>query len=365
MHGADGKEYLDLISGISVSALGHGHPAVVQAVKAQAEKYMHLMVYGEFVQSPQVQLAALLSELLPEQLEQSFLVNSGSEAVEGALKLAKRYTGRTKVIAFQNAYHGSSHGSLSVTGNEGLKRAFRPLLPEVYHLPFGDADALSQISAETACVIVETIQGEAGAVTANQEFFDRLRARCDDTGALLIMDEIQAGMGRTGKMWAFEHYGIIPDILTLAKSFGGGLPLGAFISRKEIMQCLTHDPVLGHITTFGGNAVCAAASKACLETIIREKLWENAERQGTRFRERLVHPAIKSIRGKGLLMALEFDSFDQCKAIIDTCIAKGLVTDWFLFAGHCLRIAPPLNITDRDLEKACDLLLQAIDQNSY
>lgn len=365
MYDADGKEYLDLISGISVSALGHGHPTVVRAVKAQAEKYMHLMVYGEFVQSPQVQLALLLSEVLPHKLEQTFLVNSGSEAVEGALKLAKRYTGRTQIVSFGNAYHGSSHGSLSVTGHEGLKRAFRPLLPEVYHLPFGNVDALSQITSETACVIVETIQGEAGAVTAGQEFFTRLRQICDDTGALLIMDEIQAGMGRTGRMWAFEHYGHIPDILILAKSFGGGLPLGAFISRKEIMHCLTHDPVLGHITTFGGNAVCAAASKACLETIISNKLWENAERQGKRFRERLVHPAIKNIRGMGLLMALEFDSFDQCKAIIDTCIAKGLITDWFLFASHCLRIAPPLNITDCDVEKACDLILEAIDQNSY
>ncbi len=365
MYDADGKEYIDLISGISVSALGHRHPAVVSAVKSQADKYMHLMVFGEFVQPPQVQLAALLSEVLPDKLEQAFLVNSGSEAVEGALKLAKRYTGRRQMIAFQNAYHGSSHGSLSVTGNEGLKQAFRPLLPEVYHLPFGDADALSQITSDAACVIIETVQGEAGAVTAEKEFFIQLRERCNETGALLIMDEIQAGMGRTGKMWAFAHYGITPDILTLAKSFGGGLPLGAFISRKEIMQRLTHDPVLGHITTFGGNAVCAAASRACLETIISEKLWENAERQGKRFRELLTHPAIKNIRGKGLLMALEFDSFDQCKAIIDTCIAKGLITDWFLFAGHCLRIAPPLNIRDHEVEKACDLLLQAIDQNSY
>ncbi len=365
MYDAVGKEYMDLISGISVSALGHGHPAVVRAVKAQAEKYMHLMVYGEFVQSPQVQLAVLLSEVLPDKLEQTFFVNSGSEAVEGALKLAKRYTGRTQIVSFCNAYHGSSHGSLSVTGHEGLKRAFRPLLPEVYHLPFGDVDALSQISSETACVIVETIQGEAGAVTADQKFFTRLRQRCDNTGALLVMDEIQSGMGRTGKMWAFEHYGIIPDILTLAKSFGGGLPLGAFISSKEIMQSLTHDPVLGHITTFGGNALSAAASKACLETIIGEQLWKNAERQGRRFREHLVHKAIKSIRGKGLLMALEFDSFDQCKAIIDTCIAKGLVTDWFLFADNCLRIAPPLNITNHDVEKACSVLLEAIDQNSY
>ncbi len=363
MYGADGKEYMDLISGISVSALGHRHPAVVSAVKEQADKYMHLMVYGEFVLSPQVQLAALLSDVLPDQLDQVYFVNSGSEAVEGALKLAKRYTGRMDIVSFCNAYHGSSHGSLSVTGNESLKRAFRPLLPNIYHIPFGDTNSFDAITENTACVIVEAIQGEAGAVTADAHFFLELRKRCSDTGALLIMDEIQTGMGRTGKLWAFEHYGVVPDILTLAKGLGGGLPIGAFISEKKIMQSLTHDPVLGHINTFGGNAVCAAASRACLETIVREELWRNAERQGELFRSLLKHPKIKKIRGKGLLLALEFDSFDQCKAIIDTCIARGLITDWFLFADNCMRVAPPLIIQEHEVRKACDIILQAVDQN--
>jgi len=364
MYGADGKEYMDLISGISVSALGHRYPAVVSAVKEQADKYMHLMVYGEFVQSPQVQLATLLSDVLPDQLDQVYFVNSGSEAVEGALKLAKRYTGRREIVSFCNAYHGSSHGSLSVTGNESLKRAFRPLLPKIYHIPFGDTNSLDAITENTACVIVETIQGEAGAVTADAHFFHELRKRCSDTGALLIMDEIQTGMGRTGKLWAFEHYGIAPDILTLAKGLGGGLPIGAFISGKKIMQSLTHDPVLGHISTFGGNAVCAAASRACLETIVREELWKNAERQGELFKSLLKHPKIKQIRGRGLLLALEFDSFDQCKAIIDACIARGLITDWFLFADNCMRVAPPLIIQEHEVRKACDIILQAVDQNS-
>ncbi len=364
MYDADGKEYMDLISGISVSALGHRHPAVVAAVKAQADKYMHLMVYGEFIQSPQVRLAALLSDVLPANLDQVYLVNSGSEAVEGALKLAKRYTGRTEIVAFRNAYHGSSHGSLSVTGNEGLKMAFRPLLPNIYHLPFGDSAPLETINENTACVIVETIQGEAGAVTADARFFEALRKRCDDTGALLIMDEIQAGMGRTGKLWAFEHYGIEPDIVTLAKGLGGGLPVGAFISGKKIMQSLTCDPVLGHITTFGGNAVCAAASHACMETIVREELWNNAKEQGARFRSLLTHPRIKQIRGEGLLLALEFDSFVQCKSIIDACIAKGLITDWFLFADHCMRIAPPLIISNEEVEKASGIILETLDEIS-
>ena len=365
MYDVAGKRYMDLISGISVSALGHRHPAVVNAVKEQADKYMHLMVYGEFVQSPQVRLATLLNDLLPGNLNQAFFVNSGSEAVEGALKLAKRHTGRPGIVSFRDAYHGSSHGSLSVTGNEGLKRSFRPLLPDIYHLPFGNTDALETINEKTACVIIETVQGEAGAVTADAHFFKMLRKRCDETGTLLIMDEIQAGMGRTGKLWAFEHYGITPDILTLAKGLGGGLPIGAFISDKHIMQSLTHDPVLGHITTFGGNALCAAASRACLETITNERLWENARKQGARFQKQLHHPKIKQVRGIGLLLALEFDSFDQCKDIIDRCIDKGLITDWFLFAANCMRIAPPLIISEEEVDAACNIILEAIEESTY
>ncbi|MFP4691706.1 MAG: aspartate aminotransferase family protein, partial [Bacteroidales bacterium] len=349
MYDSDGKRYLDLISGISVSALGHRHPKVVQAVKEQAERYLHLMVYGEFVQSPQVELAKMLVENLPPGLDNVFFVNSGSESVEGALKLAKRYTGRTEIVSFYDAYHGSSHGSLSVGGNEKLKNAFRPLLPDVRHLCFGATEQLSQISERTACVIAETIQGEAGAVVPNKAFMKALRKRCDETGALLILDEIQAGMGRSGALWAFSHYGIVPDILTLAKALGGGMPLGAFIAGREVMRCLTENPVLGHINTFGGNAVCAAAAKACLTEILEERLWLNAAQLEHVFRKMLVHPDIIGVRGKGLLLAVEFENFGRAKGVIDRCIQKGVLTDWFLFADNCLRIAPPLTITEMEV----------------
>ncbi len=363
MYGAGGKRYLDLISGISVSALGHRHPRVVQAVKEQADRYMHLMVYGEFVQAPQVELARLLVEHLPAGLDNVFFVNSGSESVEGALKLAKRYTGRTEIVSFYDAYHGSSHGSLSVGGNENLKNAFRPLLPDVRHLCFGETEQLSQISERTACVIAETIQGEAGAVVPEKEFLQALRKRCDETGALLILDEIQAGMGRSGALWAFSHYGIVPDILTLAKAFGGGMPLGAFIAGREVMHCLTENPVLGHINTFGGNAVCAAAAKASFEVILEEKLWLNAAQLEHVFRKRLVHPDIRGVRGKGLLLAVEFGDFTRAKEVIDRCIQKGLLTDWFLFADNCLRIAPPLTISEEEVRDACQIILEAVEEN--
>lgn len=365
MYGSDGKAYLDLISGISVSVLGHRHPEVIRAVKDQVDRYMHLMVYGEFVQSPQIGLAELLVKNLPPSLDNVYLVNSGSEAIEGALKLAKRYSGREEIVAFENAYHGSSHGALSVTGHEGIKSAFRPLLPNVHHIPFGLTETLDKITERTACVVAETIQGEAGAIVPEADFMKALRRRCDETGALLILDEIQAGMGRTGKLWAFSHFNIEPDILTLAKGLGGGMPVGAFIAGKEIMQCLAEKPALGHITTFGGNAVCAAAAKATLQTIIDHKLWENAALQEQNFRKLLKNPHIRRIKGKGLLLALEFDSFHQCKKIIDRCIAKGLLTDWFLFAGNCLRIAPPLIISTAEVKKACDIILQAVEENIY
>ena len=361
MHGPGGKEYLDLISGISVSNVGHCHPEVVEAVKKQAETYMHLMVYGEFVQSPQVQLAHFLMQNLPEKLENVFLVNSGSEAIEGAMKLAKRFTGRSEIVAFKNAYHGSTQGSLSIMGDEAMKNAFRPLLPDVRFLEYNHMEQLAQISNRTACVVAETIQGEAGAVIPDPEFLKHLRKVCDKNGTLLILDEIQAGCGRSGSLWAFEHYDIVPDILTLAKGMGGGLPIGAFISSREIMQSLTHDPVLGHITTFGGNAVCAVAALANLQVIVREKLWENAARQEKLFRQMLVHPRIKSIRGRGLLLAVEFADFNENKLIIDKLIEKGIITDWFLFAPHCLRIAPPLIISEDEVKKACKIILETLD----
>ncbi len=361
MYGPDGKCYLDLISGISVSSVGHRHPEVVKAVKDQADRYMHLMVYGEFVQSPQVKLAELLVNHLPEPLNNVYLVNSGSEATEGALKLAKRHTGRTEIVSFRNAYHGSTQGSLSVMGDERMKKAFRPLLPDVRFLDYNQTEQLNQITPHTACVIAETIQGEAGAVVPTSEFLQTLRKRCDETGALLVLDEIQAGLGRTGKLWAFEHFEIVPDILLLAKGLGGGMPIGAFIASAEIMQSLTNSPVLGHITTFGGNAVCAAAALATVNLITRERLWESVPEKDMLFREKLKHPAIKSIRGKGLMLALEFDSFEQNKKIIDRCLEMGVLTDWFLFADNCLRIAPPLIIKNDEIEAACQIILNAIE----
>lgn len=362
MYGADGKQYMDLISGIAVSALGHRHPAVLDAVKEQLDQYMHLMVYGEFVQAPQVRLAALLVKHLPDALNNVYLVNSGSEAIEGALKLAKRYTGRTEIIAFENAYHGSSHGALSVTGNETMKKAFRPLLPQVRHIPYGQIETLDKITAQTACVVAEPIQGEAGAIVPEKDFMIALRRKCSDTGALLILDEIQTGMGRSGKLWAFEHYGIEPDILTLAKALGGGMPIGAFIAGREIMHCLTEKPALGHINTFGGNALCAAAAEATLRTIVDGRLWESAAALEKVFRNALKHPRILGIRGRGLLLALEFTHAGQCKEVIARCIDKGLVTDWFLFAGHCLRIAPPLTITHNQATAACDIILESVEE---
>lgn len=362
MYGPEGQQYLDLISGIAVSNVGHCHPEVVKAVKKQAETYMHIMVYGEFVQGPQVELAQLLCNHLPEKLDNVFFVNSGSEAIEGAMKLAKRYTGRSEMVAFKRSYHGSTQGSLSVMGDETMKRAFRPLLPDISFLDFNNREQLNTITRRTACVLVETIQGEAGAIAPCPYFLQELREVCSENGTLLIVDEIQAGCGRTGKLWAFEHYGIEPDILTLAKGMGGGLPIGAFISSKEIMQSLTHNPVLGHITTFGGNAVCCASAKANLEVIIGNRLWEHAAQMEQVIRGALKHPVIRSIRGKGLMLAVEFESFEQNKSIIDELVKRGYITDWFLFAPHCMRIAPPLIITKEEILDACENIIQAIER---
>ncbi len=362
LYDTNGRKYLDLISGISVSALGHRHPEVIEAVKEQLDRYLHVMVYGEFIQQPQVDLASLLAENLPGELDNVYLVNSGSEAVEGALKLAKRYSGRPNIIAFTNAYHGSSHGALSVTGNEPFKRAFRPLLPNVCHLPFGEISSLNIIDEDTACVIAETVQGEAGVVVPEAAFMKALRRRCDETGALLVLDEIQAGIGRTGKLWAFEHFGIRPDILTLAKGLGGGLPVGAFIAPRDVMSVLTNEPVLGHITTFGGNAVCVSAARACMNVIVRDRLWENARLQGDLFISQLNGNEHFRVRGKGLMIAIELESPEICKALINSCMEKGLLTDWFLFAGNCMRIAPPLVISEGEVLKACGIILDSVKE---
>ena len=355
-----GKSYMDLISGISVSNVGHCHPKVISAIQNQLEKYLHLMVYGEYIQSPQVKLAKLLSDQLPEKLSSVYFVNSGGEAIEGAMKLAKRYTGRTEIISFKNAYHGSTHGSLSLMGNEEFKNAYRPLLPDIKQLAFNNINDLQNITTKTAAVFVETIQAEAGMVMPEGDYLNQLQIRCNKVGALLVADEIQCGFGRTGKLFAFEHYNFIPDILCLAKGMGGGMPIGAFIASKMLMHSLTNNPILGHITTFGGHPVCCAASLATLNVLLDDKLIEQIEQKEKLFRALLKHPLIKSIKGKGLLLAIEFENFEQNKKIIDNCILKGIITDWFLFQPSAMRIAPPLTITEKQITEACNTILSCI-----
>lgn len=357
-----GKRYMDLISGISVSNVGHRHPKVLSAIQSQLDKYMHLMVYGEYIQNPQVQLAKLLADNLPENLNSVYYVNSGSEAIEGAMKLAKRFTGRTEIISFQNGYHGSTHGSLSIMGNEEFKNSFRPLLPDTKQIEYNNFKQIEQITERTASVVVETIQGEAGAILPQQDFLRALRKRCDETGALLIADEIQCGFGRTGKLFAFQHYNFVPDILCIAKGMGGGMPIGAFISSKKIMGSLANNPILGHITTFGGNPVCCAASIATLQVLLEEKLMGQVDSKEKLIRSLLKHPKVKSINGKGLLLSVVFDSYEQNKAIIDKCIEKGIITDWFLFNSHSMRIAPPLTITADEITFACEMILKSVDE---
>ena len=363
MYDTSGKKYLDLIAGISVSNLGHSHPAVVNAVKEQAEKYMHLMVYGEFVESPQVKYAKLITEFLPESLNNVYFTNSGAEATEGAMKLAKRVTGKTEFISFKNAYHGSTQGALSLMGDEYFKRNFRPLLPDVSQLEYNNEKGLEKISCRTAAVIIEPVQAESGITVPSKNFIQQLWKKCDETGTFLVFDEAQTGLGRTGKMFAFEHYEVVPDILLLAKALGGGMPLGAFISSKEKMSSLSENPVLGHITTFGGHPVCCAAGLAALEVLVKENLVADVEAKGKLFDDLLVHPKIKSKRRIGLMMALEFETFEQNKKIIDRCIERGVLTDWFLFASNCMRIAPPFIITEEEVKFACTIILQSISES--
>ena len=360
LYDAEGKGYIDLISGIGVSNLGHSNPKVIQAIKDQVDRYMHLMVYGEYVQTPQVRFAQKLVSVLPDNLQSVYFVNSGAEAVEGALKLAKRYTGRQQIIACKNSYHGSTHGALSVMGNEDFKQAYRPLLPGIEFIRFNDIDDLHLITQQTACVIIETVQGEAGIRVPELSYMQALRKRCDETGTLLILDEIQAAMGRTGKLFAFEHYGIVPDILLLAKALGGGMPIGAFVSSNQIMGALKENPILGHITTFGGHPVCCAAGLAALEVLLDENLVDIVAEKEALMRSLLVHPAIKEVRGKGLMLAIELENFDINKKIIDRCIANGVITDWFLHCDNSMRIAPPLIITHQEIKKACEVIIEAI-----
>jgi acetylornithine/N-succinyldiaminopimelate aminotransferase len=358
---AGGKEYIDLIGGISVANTGHRHPRVVEAIQKQTGAYLHVMVYGEFIESPQVQYAKLLADHLPSSLNCVYFTNSGAEAVEGAMKLAKRASGRTKIIAFDNSYHGSTQGALSIMGSEYWRNAFRPLLPGIAHLVYNSFESLEEITAETACVIAETIQGEAGIIVPSKEWLQALRKKCTATGTLLVLDEIQTGFGRTGKLWGFEQFDIVPDILLLGKALGGGMPLGAFIADRELMKSLSADPVLGHITTFGGHPVCCAAGMAAMKALLDEGMMKVVKIRQELFRSLLIHPFIKQVRSCGLWLAVEFDSFETNKKIIDICIGEGLLTDWFLFAPNCLRISPPLTISEEQVKKACGILLQAIE----
>lgn len=359
----DGKSYLDMISGIGVSAIGHRHPHVIQAIKNQLDKHLHVMVYGEYIQATPNLLAKKLASLLPASLNCSYFVNSGTEANEAALKLAKRYTGRTEIVSCKKSYHGSTHGSLSVSGNEIKKQAYRPLLPDVTFIEFNNLVDLKKITSRTACVIMETIQGDAGVRIPTKEYLQAVRKRCDETGALLILDEIQCGMGRTGKLFAFEHFGIVPDILTIAKAFGGGLPIGAFISSEEKMKTLTHDPILGHITTFGGNPVCCASALATLEVIEKENLVSTVESKGKLIEDLLRHPKIKAMRRIGLLFAFDFENEAIVNNIVQHAKENGVICYWFLSHPNSFRIAPPLTITEEEIRKACTIILEAIDES--
>ena len=355
----NGKTYIDLIGGISVANIGHRHPKVIEAIKKQLDAYMHVMVYGEFIESPQVQYAKLLTDHLPSSLNSVYFTNSGAEAIEGAMKLAKRVTNRTQIIAFKNSYHGSTQGALSIIGDEYWRNAFRPLLPGILHLEYNSFESLDEISERTACVIAETVQAEAGIIVPSKEWLQALSKKCRETGTLLILDEIQAGFGRTGKLWGFENFEIVPDVLVLGKALGGGMPLGAFIADRKLMDAFTENPILGHITTFGGHPVCCAAGMTALKVLLEEKIIDSVKTKEELFRSLLVHKKIKAIRPFGLWMAVEFDSFETNKKVLDACIESGIMTDWYLFAANCLRISPPLTISKKQIEEVSGKFLQS------
>lgn len=356
-----GKKYIDLISGFSVCNIGHSHPKVLEAIQEQIKKYMHVIVYGEFIEAPQVQYARLLVQNLPANLNNVFFTNSGAEAVEGAMKLAKRYTNRSKIIAFNNSYHGSTQGAQSIMGDEYWRNAFRPLLPDIYHCNFNDEDVLELIDEKTCCVIMEIVQAEAGIIKANKEWIEKIRDKCSKTKTLLIFDEIQSGFGRTGSLWAFEQYDIVPDVLLLGKALGGGLPIGAFITDKNTMDAFIENPVLGHMSTFGGNPVSCAAGKAALEVLLENDWIKQVKRKEQIIKQKIVHPKIKNITTAGMWAAINFDSFEINKKVIHQCIENGLISDWFLFNPSSLRFAPPLIMTEEELVNVCNILLKSID----
>jgi len=360
MWDADGKEYIDLIGGISVCNVGHRNPKITEAIREQLDKYLHVMVNGELVLSPQTGYAKLLTDHLPASLNSVFFTASGTEATEGAMKLAKRYTGRTEIIAFKNSYHGSTQGSLSIMGDEYWRNAFRPLLPGILHLSFNSFEDLELITDQTACVFAETIQAEAGVIVPENNWLKALREKCSITGTLLVLDEIQCGFGRNGTLWAFEQFNVVPDILLLGKALGGGMPLGAFIAGKELMDHFTHNPVLGHINTFGGHPVCCAAGMAAMNVLLDEKLIDGIKEKEQLFISHLTHPKIKSIRSRGLMIALEFETAEENSQVIGRLISNGVFTDWFLFAPQCLRIVPPLIIDESEIIMACQIISDTI-----
>jgi putrescine aminotransferase len=366
MWDTQGKKYIDFISGIGVSNVGHRHPKVVEAIKNQVDQYMHLMVYGEYIQGPQSKLAKALCDTLmfdwhqQAHLDNVYFTNSGTEAIEGAMKLAKRYTGRTEFISCFDAYHGASQGALSISGGENFKRKFRPLLPNCNRISYGNFAHLALISTKTACVIMEVVQGEAGVLVAPDGYLEALRMKCTETGTLLLFDEIQSGFGRTGSFWAFEQYKVYPDLLVTAKGMGGGMPIGAFLAPKHVMEVFKNNPILGHITTFGGHPVCTAASLATIEVIQSEKLVESVQYKANLIKNELKDLPIEGIRNKGLMMAVDFGSFERLKPIIDKAILKGVITDWFLFCDNSMRIAPPLSITGDEILEACSYIKEAI-----
>lgn len=357
----EGKKYLDLVSGFAVSNIGHRNPEVITAIKNQLDKYLHLTVYGEFVQAPQVKFAEKLASVLPKNLSSIYFTNSGAEATEGAMKLAKRHTNRSEIIAFKNSYHGSTQGALSLMGNEFYKEAYRPLLPDIKFIDLNIEEQLNLITQKTAAVFLESIQGEAGIRVPEKSFFAKLRERCTETGTLLVLDEIQTGFGRTGKLFCFENYNLNPDILLIAKGMGGGMPIGAFVSSKEIMDSIKDNPILGHITTFGGHPVSCAAGLASLEYILREQLIDTVKEKEALFRANLQHPKIKEIRGMGLMLSIQLDTFEKVEKISQLCVNEGVIIDWFLHCETAMRIAPPLTITEEEIILACNTIKNTID----
>lgn len=362
IYGKNGQKYLDFVAGVSANTLGHSHPKVVQAIKDQADSYLHVMVYGEYAQEKPVELCRLLAEATPEPLEVTYLVNSGAEAIDGALKLAKRYTGREQIISMVDSYHGNTHGALSVSGNETHKREFRPLLPMVDFIQFNDESEFDKITTKTACVIAETIQGAAGFLVPNQDYFKKLKARCEEVGALLILDEIQPGFGRTGKLFSFEHFDMVPDILVMGKGMGGGVPVGAFMSSKKIMQSLSHSPKLGHITTFGGNPLIAASSLATLQEVLDSGLMSEVDRKEQLFRSYLKHPKIENINGLGLMLAVNLVSPEYTLQVAKRCMEEGLIVFWQLYRNEYLRISPPLTISEEEIKEGCDIILKILSE---